>query len=130
MCQLSDTPLKRKQFTGYKVAVKKNGKYYSPAMGFEYKVGKVPKIRKQKRIGNYFNDCILNKSELSPFKENMVGRTSVFVIKDCRKIRILKKGIKDNVILKITIKKDLLKGFYDGCSVIAGKEITKITEIK
>lgn len=32
----------RKKVTGYKVAVKLDGKYYSPSTGIEYKVGKVP----------------------------------------------------------------------------------------
>ena len=45
MCNL-EKKSKKRQVTGYKIAVKRNGKYYSPATGVEYRPGPVSQVPK------------------------------------------------------------------------------------
>lgn len=142
MCTLTKE-IEQKQFTGYKVAYKNKitGKYYSPAMGIEYKPNmKIPNIKKQNRIGSFFCEDILTSPFL--FKEKMVGRTAVFksLVVAKKLYRDIHNGISFNdaqrelyevCILEMTIKKDLMKGYYeDNGNVVAGKIIVKLKEIK
>lgn len=80
MCQL-ENELSRKQATGYKIAVTKDGKYYSICTGIEYKVGKVPKLKQQEILVSDWGDL----QRGSAFhKSNYNGNTAVFKKKvDC-----------------------------------------------
>ena len=51
MCEFIKEIKNKTQFTGYKVAVKRNEKYYSPITGIEYKPGKVKNPGELKEAG-------------------------------------------------------------------------------
>lgn len=145
MCELTEN-LKAKSRIGYKVAVKKGGKYYSPAMGHEYKTGDVPIITEQKEMGTgFFIDDILFRN----YKENMVGRSAAFVKKEDAKnlyFTIFKRIINQRnsfllklVILKVRLSKELMNGEYKfnfkfnliyHYSVIAGKHMKILKEVQ
>lgn len=127
MCELKEEILKLESFTGYKVAVKMNDKYYSPAMGCVYRIGKIRPIKQQRRIGNYFKARLF----LSNFKPLLVGRTAV--INNYDNAYWMRESIQDTtnekvVILKMTIADELLEGRYEGMLVIAGKRILNMEE--
>jgi hypothetical protein len=81
MCDLQD-PLRGSR-TGYKlIAVEiATGKFFSLAMGFEYRPDKfMPRIMqtaRQHRMTEYYSDKILSY-DTGLFKPEMVGRTTVY----------------------------------------------------
>ena len=117
---------KRKAVIGWKlVAVKKStGEYYSAAMGFKYKNGKIPVCKKQKRIRNGFRNTILKDC----FEDDMVGRTSVFLTKGAventfwSKCLGTKKGYEIKAV-KVKLTKDLIMADYGSYTVYAGRNI-------
>jgi len=123
---------KRKAVIGWKlVAVKKStGEYYSAAMGFKYKDGKIPVCKKQKRIRDGFRDTILKNC----FEDEMVGRTSVFLTKSavedtfCSRNGMTKQYEFQAVKVKLT--KDLIMADYGCYTVFAGKNIKFLKEEK
>ena len=147
MCELSSVlEVSQKPFIGYKVALqhKRSKKYYSPAMGCEYKVGPVPVVNEQKCLTNYFRDDILS-DEFNLFKKNMVGRTAVFesldvaeelkyVMGDVAYYGVEEDEDYDVVILKMTISGKLMRGYYTiglvKSDVVAGRHIDKIEKLK
>lgn len=78
MCKLIKKT-RRKSFTGYKIAFKKDGKYYSPATGIEYKIGDVPHCPRLKPLAvklGIFDEDLLN-SRYHLYEPGMQGKTSV-----------------------------------------------------
>lgn len=131
----------------YKVVAFKKGKIYSLAMGFEYKVGNVPRITKQKRITEHFYvdilkillegvpTSVLKNSRGRGFRYEMMGRTAGFTKKENTKELIndasfgLQKGYKIK-IAKFTLSKALMSGHYGINGVIGGRHIDKIEVLK
>ena len=131
MCRLIEK-LDQRQFTGYKVAVKKGNKYYSPAMGCEYKVGEVERVDHQRNLTTHFASDIL----LNCYVPEMIGRTSVFKrMRSAVWLRnILSRCLLDGasaVILKMTVTDYLMSGYYGDPwdPVVAGRRIKKIVEV-
>ena len=60
MCNFKEE-LKVTQKTGFKVSIKMNGKYYSPATGIEYKPGMVTIPKVQNRLTCNLSSDILKK---------------------------------------------------------------------
>lgn len=124
-------PINDKEAIVYKiVAKKKRGtRYYSIAMGFKYpkKAGRIPKIKVQHRIGEYFSRYILNKEADEGYKDKMVGRTAGYIYKKDAENRVgwLRNVIKTYHILIITAKltDGLMSGNYGTKSIIAGRHI-------
>jgi hypothetical protein len=81
MCDLTiRIPEKSRQ--GFKIVLERedNKKNYSAAMGFCYDDlpgGKVPIVKEQDNIGEYYVNCILISNNL--YKPNMVGRSSIIL---------------------------------------------------
>ena len=139
MCNLLRASTKKK-IQGYKVVARKlKGKrYYSIAMGFKYPLdGHIPIVRKQSRISSDFADNILTKESVG-YKDNMVGRTAVFLeitvlLSGDGNERIrrwkstLKKGY-ELVIVLVEISEDLMIGMYGKWGVVAGRHIRFIEE--
>lgn len=133
MCNLI-SELEEKIVTVYKVAAKKDNKYYSPALGIEYKIGKVEIPTVQNRLCKAFTDNILD-THSGAYNTTMIGRTAGFkYLKDAK----IKKssweyyGVTPSyvlVILKIQLSQELLLGNYIGDTVYAGKEIVSMKEI-
>jgi hypothetical protein len=135
MCTITTVINDKERVTGYKYALKKksNGKYYSPAIGCEYKVGRVPRCRKQKALDDGFISIILRRD--GPiFNKLFYGKTSVFIsycdaynfIWNHRRV-ILSGYI--FVILKMTLSKNLFNGFYDYKRLYIGEYIESIEEV-
>ncbi len=131
MCNLKTRYRKQKQFVGYKVAVHVDGKFYSPATGIEYKIGKVeiPNEINMKYATGAFEDNLLCPRR-PYFNTNMIGRTAAFeYIGDARGLfnDILPMDMTDDLkIIQITLSRSLMKGNYDGENVVAGKYIESI----
>jgi len=137
MCTITGT-CNLKEFTGYKVALKINGKYYSPVTGMEYTLGKIkpPKrIRKNFIVEGWFVN-VLQKKEHAHKKE-MVGNTAVFINKkDAKNFR---KDLKfwglgfpgddiNLVILKMTLQNIVFDGMYGFDKVRIGSTIKSMKE--
>lgn len=127
MCNLTDTRIHRKSYTGYKRVLIVDGRYFSPAMGIEYKEGMnlpilFPSDVVDKKIymySEFIPACdILNFAS----EKRMQGRTAVYT-----KLKTAHSdmGIGESII-KMTISKHLLKGSYSAYDVVAGKHIDKI----
>lgn len=131
MCYLSEN-LKEKKVIGYKVALKKDDKYFSPAMGFEYTVGPVPIVEKQIALTGNFSTRILE--EPITFETNMVGRTALFAtIASARKFAntMLDYTPGKYIVCIITMKLEggLMGGVYGSADVVAGRSILEIKEV-
>ena len=124
-------PIDDKEAIVYKiVAKKKRGtRYYSIAMGFMYPkiAGRIPKIKVQHRIGEYFSRYILDKEAGEGYVGKMVGKTAGFINREDAEKRAgwLRDAIKTHDILIITAKltDGLMSGNYGVKSIIAGKHI-------
>ena len=113
------------QITGYKIAIKIDGNYYSPATYMQYSVGElgdldIPRIETAKSYGNIFDIGCLIPNSLQ-FEPNMVKRTSVFENQDEAERtlnlwkRFLDDDVKDNmVLLTMVIKKTSSSKIYEG----------------
>ena len=139
MCDLH-TKSRRKQFTGYKVVAKhkETGNYYSIAMGFQYKIGKVPIVEEQKQIGNAFCNTILHPLHVG-WRNEMMGRTAVFtkLYQACGKRNDIYGNmhnrdldVYDIIIIKMTLRDSLMNGEYGWRDIVAGKEIVEMKEFK
>ena len=124
-------PTKRRKVRGFKVVIEDGGEYYSPAMGIKYVSGEpvtIPKV--QRRMSGNFNDEILNPNALSGYREEMVGRTAVFVSRSRAEmfarslsIVLLRPLTTRAKVVSATVTGDLLEGSYEG-KVFAGRVIT------
>lgn len=116
---------KKKSFIGYKVVIMKKGRYYSPAMGIEYKKGLVKIPKRQKILNEHYRRDILKGC----FVEGMVGRTAVFRYKrDARKVMCEMRGseLEKNAstrLIKMKIKGEMCLGEYGCYPVVLGKSI-------
>lgn len=117
-------------YTGYKVAIRIDGKYYSPVTGIEYKIGPVEIPEKIEMLCYDFVDVL--RKDYPAYQENMVGRTCVLTDYDSA-LKFSKEIIVHNegsvVILKMCVSKDLMVGYYCNCLVVGGKEILFMREI-
>ena len=128
MCKIKEKA-DLKEFTGYKVALKVDGKYYSPATGIEYKLGPVTvATEKGKYIDCCFEDNLLNP-ESRIFNNAMHGNTALFEDKQGA-LRLMSVMNRDFliVILKMTLSDLTYYGEYLGYRVILGKNIVQLSE--
>ena len=145
MCKIVNVLKKAVQRTGFKVALKINGRYYSPATGVEYKKGKVPMcpdydedtIEYLLRLCNYFS---INRIFTKPDSEhsrrschlvNFNGNTTVFKnISDTIELLryVLHCTDHEVVILKMALW-GRINGTYQEDPVFAGFRIIKMKQI-
>jgi len=158
MCILGNKIKGKRKLTGYKVVVKRNGKYYSPATGVKYKQNSpVLRPKRFKPIGDGWNNNFrkfifkngkfydknnLNTPYISSSVKygcihfNYYGYTSIFKSKKDVENYIL--GIDYNanietVILEMTISVDLhnsIYNYYNPIELYSGKKIVSFKEIK
>jgi len=141
MCNFVDEELEKTQFTGYKIAVKRKGKYYSIATLIEYKPGKVPIAKKLKKSAGYGLSNVTDPYNMA-YKSQYRGMTAVFVsleeakqeLEYFAKFSSNPEFSSNVVLLKMTIQKTKDKncwhGSYSGLRVYIGPKIRKITELK
>lgn len=113
---------------GYKIAVLKDGKYYSPTTGVEYKVGPVEIPDKQiNSILDIVNDLL--EEDSTAYSPTMVGRTCVMLnfneakekYEDWKRSFV---GDGELVLLEMSLKEGLMFGKYGIHNyVIGGKYI-------
>ena len=142
MCKLTEKYTKSKSFTGYKVVYKKDGKYYSPATGIEYKEDMdIPRIRKRRPLAaslGLFVD-VFNKQR-GVYEPLMKGKTALLCNhKEAIGVRDWNSDDFELSVVKMIISGDLHEGSYktyvsDGFStvvipIIAGTHIDKIEEV-
>uniref|UniRef100_A0A6M3XDK3 Uncharacterized protein n=1 Tax=viral metagenome TaxID=1070528 RepID=A0A6M3XDK3_9ZZZZ len=133
MCFLEKEIKNKTEYTGYKIVAKKqNRDYYSIAMGFEYKEDEdIPIVKKQEVLSDMFRDSILEGPCHNP---DMRGRTAVFRNKkDAGNFfRNIPRFycVYQPVIVRATVKKDLMSGTYSFWNVVAGRRIKFHEEIK
>ena len=137
MCRLVEH-IDDKQFIGYKAVAKKNGKYYSLAIGFQYRQPSMTlgKRTKQKRIHSTFGVDILVQGAGGGWEENMVGRTAAFYTLDQLTWHLFREngyGKLQNgyemVYVRVKLTNDLMSGTY-GAPVVAGKTIQILEEVQ
>jgi hypothetical protein len=129
MCVIEER-VRFKTVKGYKVAVKHNGKYYSPATGIQYKVGpvKIP-TRKGKRATSYFNEILkpTSDSHISRY----AGFTAIFTdLFDASRLRVnMQEHFEDDelsnsiIVLEMILSDGLHHGRYRHGRVYLGKHI-------
>lgn len=149
MCKLNEK-YEKEGFIGWKVVIDKDGNFFSPAMGCQYPMkGKVPIVRKQKSLCNYFIPNILGVAK----SKGMYGRTAAFVtdhgainlrrnlinaelsdfkwslkvsdIQGKTKSEEFSKALEKKIrIVKVKLTQDLMRGEYGTfVDVVAGKHI-------
>jgi len=138
MCEFIKEIKDKTQFTGYKVACKRRGKYYSPATGIEYKPGKIkiPLCTGKNKLCDTFREVLCESTGC--YKEHYKGLTAVFVnlcdakTRQAYWRRSMKSGY-EMVILKMTIQKTKDKncyvGDYQSALVYIGSRIRSFKEI-
>lgn len=147
MCNITTKISDRKQVTGYKIACKLRGRYYSPATGVRYdQNAPVPKLPRRgskdyyraRRIAIFADAIFLPDSGI--FKETMAkyNLTAVFVSeKIARQMRVvwLVEGITTGysrieiVILKMILSSNLYNGLYVGDAIYLGSHINNFVEM-
>jgi len=132
MCTITGT-CNLKEFTGYKVALKINGKYYSPVTGMEYTLGKIkpPKTIYKNYTVEGFADVLENTDPAH--ERRMIGNIAVFVYeKDAEHFRkhlmFWHLTTKPVIILKMTLQNVIFKGEYLYRKVRIGSTIKSIKE--
>lgn len=138
MCNLIKKS-EKEEFIGYKVVAKKGKKYYSIALGFEYKQPKhvFNGIRtKQKAIITCWAKILNPMSDF--FSDAMVGRTAAIASfkktmawKNTLRFDLLKRGY-DLVIVKVKLTGDLMEGNYEfpNFEVVAGRTMEILEEVR
>ena len=134
MCEIYGK-LKRKTATGYKIAVEKSGKFYSPFTGIRYDTGRVPVAETARKFAIF----LAPKRRLdgwAHYNPKMAGKTGIITrLGDAKPVL---QGFKDNyghilgsrfVLLKMKISGDLHAGNYDFLDIIVGNTIESI-EVK
>jgi hypothetical protein len=133
MCDLLER-YNKPTFTGYKAALKINGKFRSPATYIEYKVGPVPKYQNLQRFtSSYF----INIHPHSFFNPTFNGYTGVFTSRYDAVSLLLSIYEKDRdnyqydnfVLLKMKLGGILYNGWYVSGPIIAGTEILDIRQL-
>lgn len=130
MCQLTIPYKKAKIFTGYKMVLKRNNRYYSPYTGLVYYPRKIPIMKKYRTntIDGFLSKGVLN--EVGRFYEKkMEGKTGVFITKSAAENFREQTDDTDCVLLKITIKGGLIRGIFANSSIIAGEYIESVKEL-
>ena len=123
---------KVKTATGYKVAIKTNGKYYSPYTLIEYKIGKVEKPdlkgRFKKEIpGNIFVEKMNGNTAIIKRKKDVL---SYFKKSGDVKYFQRKYGDINFALLKIKLTKILYEGDFTSYPTLIGSKILSIEEVK
>ena len=130
MCKLTHNSKEDKE-EGYKVVIKKeDGRYYSAAMGFKYRTDrKIPIVKRQRRLSDWFNKMILDEFREDGFSSDMVGRTAIFLgLQEARnKAQLLTRGEKgetlDATVVKATVSREVMLGTYGIAKIAAGRRI-------
>ena len=118
--------------TGYKIVAEKDGRYYSPATGIEYKEGPVEIPKEQNKIVRIFNDLI-QPGEYS-YESNMIGKTAMFKElspaeeRKCRWVYDITPGYVLSVV-EMSLTGDLFTGEYSGELVYLGTVIKAIRKL-
>lgn len=134
MCKVLEKYTKKKKFTGYKMVVKVDGKYYSPVTGIEYIPGKdiIPVKSESKVNRNFINSDswksfyeILKNKNL--YEEKMHGKTGIFVERN-----IVDEFSQNETYIpvKMTISGDLHYAQTDWWNTIVGNHVVSIKELK
>lgn len=124
------------QEKGFKVVFKKdNGNYYSVAMGFKYRVDrKIPIVKRQRRLSEWFDNRILRGDRYCGFSEAMKGRTAIFtdMYGALRTAQKLHSGTKNGIIavVEATVSQDIMLGSYSGADTAAGRRIKFGKEVR
>lgn len=134
MCSLTSKHIKN-YVHGYKVVAKYKNKYYSPAMGTQYRNDKpieIPEV--QRRLIDSYVETILHKGSYA-YQEDMVGRTAIFCDKaDAKKeARYQRTNLIDHdyeiKVLSARVYNDVMIGNYGSKSIAAGCKIHFYKEI-
>lgn len=143
MCDVQLSTKGRKQKFGYKIVLKQDGKYFSPAMGCEYPMkGKIKQVKVQTRLSTYFYGDILapglkygfsTAEQSGGYRREMVGNTGVFVYKfDAQSMCDLMSAYEDDPhtysVVKARVYGTTFDGMYDGVPVVLGNHIEFIDE--
>lgn len=137
MCQIVCEYNENKSYRGYKYALKdKDGKYYSPVTGIEYKVGKVPELQYDDRDIVIDSSWVnVNSKGSSFYNPSYIGYTGVFCEVDWVKRYVSEKtyicihSFLTPVALAITISGDLVRTITNDYPCVSGKHIDKIEEL-
>ena len=132
MCKLTED-YKESEFIGYKVVAMKDGKHYSPAMGFCYDdyPERIPIITRQVNLTHHFVNYILRED---CFRDNMLGRTAAFrsemtAFELAEEIKIdTGNSPYKFVVKKVRLSVDLMEGTYGFSRVVAGRKIEFLEE--
>jgi hypothetical protein len=126
MCRIQSKS-RAKQFSGYKVVVKKNGKYYSPSTGLKYEVGmKLPSMTKRHTNAHTkWKDPLAKDGRW--YNELMQGKTGVF--RTIASARWVTKHYPELTIIKMTVGGEMYKGSLGSHLLSVGTEILEMNEI-
>ena len=113
----------------YKIVAKRGERYFSLAMGIEYRDGENVEIpKKQKKLSANFNNRILT-SRNQGYRPLMVGRTAGFTVLASAEVTMREikrcpiKRCYKIVLIRARVSDDLYMGIYSLSTVMAGKRL-------
>lgn len=102
--------------TGYKLAIKKNGKYYSPSTGLEYTIGmELPHMTTiiRENTDGCWKNPLDKRSDV--YEDRMQGNTAIFEsIEDIMNLHLNTSSFLNYAILEMTLDNVLYDGILDG----------------
>lgn len=139
MCEITRTLDKPIVVTGYKVAVKENGKYYSPATGVMYETGRVPKcpeltkdlLKRLKKRNNYFRFLYIIPINGNFHNSKFNGNTALFKSRDTAdrlKRDMQRLNVNCEIVVLMMNMSCTMQGIYYG-EVYIGNVILSIEEV-
>jgi len=132
MCDIKEE-IEETTATGYKFVIKKRGRFYSPSTGIEYKLGKMPNIRKSRPMADgCWVDPFDKIAAIGVFEPRMKGNTAIFEEEYlCRDIGFRCGNSRyPYVIIKITLSKVKYIGSFAGGKTFIGSVIESIEEVE
>ena len=120
---------RKKSVTGYKIALKIKGRYYSPAAGIEYKVGPVKGVTKAGKNALEEWSWVFNPAE-GFYSSRYFGKTAVYLSPERLKANIKESWHRYGAcLLKMTISGDIWETDYSLGKTFAGDHIDKMEEV-
>ena len=136
--KITNKSLIRKGLTGYKIAVKKDNRYYSPVTGIEYKIGEIeqPKLSDDlshfAKVFQFVNVLSKNEITYNPLMCKLKLTGLIISINGAEREMYKLQQYSNTynlILLKICIRRNLHTGQYHNHSLYLGSYIVSLEEI-
>jgi len=140
MCNITKK-ISKHQAIGYKVVIYKNGRFYSPHTGMEYKVGKIKQLNKARKNKLFPSD--ITDVDCRGHEPRMVGLTGIIMsmrkamnlVNEFQFVSFMEnnestKNLPRLVVVQMKLKDIRYQASFCKAVTLLGSEITEITMLK